>query len=303
MNIELLGRISPKLQNVLARLGALLTYRVAEGELGFLLGIHISWVTIKKCCEILGSKAQEIKPEPPKFTNKEMISMQVDGGKVRTIEDGWREVKVGIVCGEKKKVQMSRITGHNEFMTEYCSFVKDNGYHTHIPDRSFVSDGAKWIGDDFYSWFPKVIQILDFYHFSQHLHETANILFTNDLVKADFWVERIIELAYNNQSKAIIKLLAQEWQKYNLENNRAASESLRKLIQYLKDNEKKILYGEFEEKGYAIGSGKVEATIKTQMEYRMKSASKRWRLFNAKRILTLRDIIFNGQWDKLPRIA
>lgn len=229
--------------------------------------------------------------------------MQVDGGKVRTIEDGWREVKVGIVCGEKKKVQMSRITEHNSFMDEYCRFIKDNGYHTHIPDRSFVSDGAKWIGDDFYGWFPKVIQILDFYHFSQHLHETSKILFPSDSVKADFWVERIIELAYKNESKKIIKLLADEWQEYNLENNREASESLRKLIQYLKDNENKILYGKFEEKGYAIGSGKVEATIKTQMEYRMKSASKRWRLFNAKRILVLRDTIFNGQWDKLPRIA
>ena len=116
----------------------------------YLLHISISYVTAKKCTEELGEKAMQLKPNPIKFKKNESISMQVDGGMIRTIEDDWREVKVGIVASDTKKIQMAMIGNHNKFMDEYCCFIRENGYHIHLAGRNLVSDGAKWIGDDFF---------------------------------------------------------------------------------------------------------------------------------------------------------
>lgn len=285
----------------MARLGTLLTYRTAERELEHLLGIHLSNTAIKKCTECVGEKALKVEPEQLKFSKKEHISIQIDGGRVRTIEEDWKEVKVGIVAGSKKKLQMSRITDHNTFMDEFCGVIREHGYHTHLPSRNLVSDGAPWIGEDFRQRFPKMPQVLDYYHFKEHLHDTAKEVFPSDEVKADFWVEKIKGFAYENKSEEILSMINLEWQIQD-EKNRIAKESLRKLLQYLKDNKEKIRYGKFKELGYEIGSGKVEATIKTLLEYRMKSASKRWRLQNARKLLTLRDIYFNDAWNMLSSI-
>jgi len=288
------------LQEILARLGAQLTYRVATEELAYLLGIHVS----KKYTEYIGEKAIIIEPEEVKFKKHESISMQADGGRINTLEDGWREVKVGVVAGSAgKKVQMSMICEHEKFMDKYCNFIRENGYHTHPGVINFVSDGAKWLQDDFKQRFPKIPQALDYFHFKEHLHETAEEIYSGEKVEADFWVERIKELAFENKSEEIIDVLTLEWQFQNDEENRNASESVRKLGQYLFDNRERIRYGEFEKKGYEIGSGKVEATIKVQLDRRMKSASSRWRLQNAKKVLAIRDLRFNSQWHLLEKAA
>lgn len=263
----------------------------------------MSNTAIKKCTEVVGEKALKIRPEQLKFSKKEHISVQIDGGRVRTIEEDWKEVKVGIVAGENNKLQMSRICDHNIFMDEFCNLIREHGYHTHLPTRNLVSDGAKWIGDDFFQRFPKMPQVLDYYHFKEHLHATAEAIYPSNKVEADFWVERIKGLAFENKSEEIIDVLTLEWQFQNSEGNRAACESVRKLIQYLWDNKEKIRYKKFKAIGYEIGSGKVEATIKTLLEYRMKSASKRWRLQNAKKLLALRDVYFNDGWDMLSSIC
>ena len=296
--IEFTGRISILLKDSLARLSTLLPYRQAVREIEHLLCISISHMTAKKCTEEVGEIALQLDPKPIQFKKSEMISMQVDGGMIRTIND-WREVKVGIVASDDKKIQMSMIGDHNEFMDKYCNFIRENGYHTHLAGRNLVSDGARWIGDDFFQRFPKMPQVLDYYHFKEHLHATAEAIYPDNKVEADFWVERIKELAFKNKSEAIIDVLTLEWQFQNSEGNRTASESVRKLIQYLWDNRDKIRYGKFKELGYEIGSGKVEATIKTLLNGRMKSASIRWHLRNAEKLLTLRNFYFNNQWNML----
>jgi len=272
-------------------------------EMEYLLHISISYVTAKKCTEELGEKALQLKPKPIKFKKNESISMQVDGGMIRTIEDDWREVKVGIVASDTKKIQMAMIGNHNKFMDEYCCFIRENGYHTHLAGRNLVSDGAKWIGDDFFQRFPKMPQVLDYYHFKEHLHATAEAIYPNNKVEADFWVERMKAFAFENKSEEIIDVLTLEWQFQSSEGNRIACESVRKLIQYLWDNREKIRYGKFKKLGYEIGSGKVEATIKTLLNGRMKSASIKWHTRNAEKLLTLRNFYFNNQWEVLSSIC
>ena len=234
LDIEFCGRISQIVENTLARLGALLHYRHAVKEMETLLGITVSHVTAKKCTEIEGAKALEIEPELVKFNKEEIISMQIDGGMIRTKDgegDGWKEVKVGIITGAVTRLQMSRIDDHDKFMAKYSNLVKSHGYDTHLPDRSFVSDGAQWIQEDFAKIFPSIVQALDYYYFTEHLNDTAKEIYQSDKDKANQWVEKIKALAFENKSEEIISFLEiEKVQQEKWFKNQSAIESLRKLI-------------------------------------------------------------------------
>jgi len=160
-----------------------------------------------------------------------------------------------------------------------------------------VSDGAKWIGDDFGKFYPNIIQILDYYHFKEYLFDTAKVLFGEFNSKQNkLWVDRHTGLAFQNKIAKLILNIQNEMQKQKDDDKK---EALRKLLGYVKNNKHRISYGKFKELGLPIGSGKVEATIKTMNNSRMKSASIKWRLANAQGLLALRSIIFNYQYQDI----
>ena len=109
------------------------------------------------------------------------------------------------------------------------------------------------------------------------------------------------DLAFENKSEEIISRL--QAQQNQFKSDPVKSESLRLLIGYTENNKNKILYGKFKELGYEIGSGKIEGRIKAQMNNRIKSASIKWKTHNVKKILALRDVYFNNQWERLPMVA
>lgn len=302
LDIEFLGRISLNVKNILSRLGALLTYRTAVKELAFLLGIHISHMTVKRSCESVGEEALKLELKPIKFNKEERISLQIDGGRVNT-DEGWKEVKVAMVAGNdsNKSLQMSRMDDHEKFTDEFASVVKKHGYDTHAKGINAVNDGAQWISDDLSRLFPDMPQVLDCYHYEEHLHGTANEIFSKNDQQVKPWVKTLKDLAFENKSEEIISCL--QAQQHQLASDPIKSESLRLLIGYTENNKSKILYGRFKELGYEIGSGKIEGRIKAQMNTRIKSASIRWKVQNVKRILALRDVYFNDQWEHLPMVA
>lgn len=300
LDIEVCKSISPNLKNTITRLSTLLTFRVAVRELKFLTGLAVNHMMAKRITEEVGEIALQITPEPVQFDSKEHLSIQADGGRIRTIDgdgDGWKEVKTAIVAGQEKKLQVSRIQDHKTFMDGFCTTIKSHGYDSHIYGLNGVSDGAQWINDDLEERLPGLILVLDYYHFKEHLYETAEVLYPNDKVQIEEWVKTIKNLAFENKIDEILNILSLE--KQMQDKNELAKESLRKLINYVQNNKHKITYGKFKELGYEIGSGKIEATIKNTLDKRMKGASVRWQTFNAQKLLALRDLYFNDQWDIL----
>lgn len=58
----------------------------------------------------------------------------------------------------------------------------------HLRSIVFIGDGAKWIwnrADDFYS---DAVQILDYYHAAEHLHEFA-LCYFNDINQREKYVD------------------------------------------------------------------------------------------------------------------
>ena len=72
-----------------------------------------------------------------------------------------------------------------------------------------------------------------------------------------------------------------------------------KLLKYLTNNEKRIDYGSFIEKGYLIGSGPIEAAHRDVLQKRLKLSGQRWTIKGAQQIANLRVCEKSGKWDRV----
>jgi hypothetical protein len=67
-----------------------------------------------------------------------------------------------------------------------------------------------------------------------------------------------------------------------------------KLLNYLKNNKKRINYGKFIREGLLIGSGAIESANREVIQKRMKLSGQRWTLRGAKQMLNLRTCYKSG---------
>ena len=119
-------------------------------------------------------------------------------------------------------------------------------------DIVFISDGARWIWNYISERYPNSTQILDLYHCKEHIFQFANEFFTNELQAKEF-AESICELLMASKvDEALnrIRDLTAIGKKKQLQE---------KLLVYLENNEKRIDYGKFIDKGLLVGSGAIES--------------------------------------------
>ena len=79
-------------------------------------------------------------------------------------------------------------------------------------------------------------------------------------------------------------------------------EKLDALIRYYTDNAARMRYDEYLRRGYGIGSGAVESAHKQLVHARLRQAGMRWSEAGARRLLALRVLLLNGDWDQLDRL-
>ncbi len=72
-----------------------------------------------------------------------------------------------------------------------------------------------------------------------------------------------------------------------------------KLLTYLRNNEKRINYGLYKERGLLFGSGAIESANRDIIQKRMKLSGQRWTLSGAQQMLNLRVCYKSGTQEKL----
>jgi hypothetical protein len=292
------GESSPELKKDMALLGAHMPYRQAQEVFKRFRPYAPSHMTFRNAANEIGETAQTLSIRALKpNANKTHLSFQVDGGRINTLE-GWRETKTAIVENGNDLVQVTKIESHIPFMNKFCEYIKWHGYNTEIVEKALLSDGALWIGDDFLRIFPEIIHILDYYHLVEHFYTAAKIVLATEAIEITKpWVDSFIDLCFENKIATLILKIQNLQQIMPVKS--ASHEALRLLLNYVKTNKSKILYGEYKERNLPIGSGKIEATVKQQNNHRMKAGSIRWDTANANRILALRTAIFNDQYNEI----
>jgi len=145
-----------------------------------------------------------------------------------------------------------------------------------------IGDGAKWIWGSADEHFPHAIQIVDFYHAKEHLHELTRSLFSNPEKQ-----ENILEDWIKNLQSGKIETLAEK-----ILGVTGLSEELSKKAlteaNYFKENADRMRYAKFKKQGLFIGSGVIEAGCKTVIGKRFKQSGMFWSLMGANSMMPLR---------------
>ncbi len=159
-----------------------------------------------------------------------------------------------------------------------------------------VGDGAEWIWKRA-EMFVRRCEILDFWHAVEHAWEFARLQYGDPSARAAHWVHRLARDLRAGQVQRVIARL-----KTLRTTTPEAGEKLAALMRYYTDNAARMRYDEYLRLGYGIGSGAVESAHKQLVHARLRQAGMRWSELGARRLLALRVLLLNGDWDLLDRV-
>ena len=153
-----------------------------------------------------------------------------------------------------------------------------------------LGDGAAWIWRSFSHHYPDAVQILDYFHASEHLALVANAWYGEGTEKAKRWVEARQCDLLSDCVETVIRSI-RSWKPVDDE----AKEIRRKNLSYFATNKDRMRYATFKAHGYHIGSGLVESACKTVVGTRLKQSGMRWSQAGAEAMLHLRSLLLTNQ--------
>lgn len=226
------------------------------------------------------------------------------------VEDGrFREVKTGVLLQPAERVLISPgrralvrrvlvtcLGDADALFNRVWAQLRELGWAGAQTVVVVVGDGSEWIWNRA-SMFPKRFEILDFWHAIEYAWGYARAQFGEGSSGARKWVHRISQDLKAGKVKKVITRL-----KTLHPNSEVSKKALAALIKYYTDNATRMRYDECLRLGYGIGSGAVESAHKQVVHARMRQAGMRWSESGARRLLALRLLLLNHNWDNVNRL-
>lgn len=239
---------------------------------------------------------------PPGRDHQQRKSISIDGGMVNIRGEGWKEVKVGAIGDVEQEEAWDPDT--QEEVPEVR--IRNVGYaaalgspadlapvlwalavEKEVPqaaDSCVTADGAPWIWNLTADLFPDSVQIVDWYHASEHLAAAAHALYAGDSQQAECWFQQRQNSLYLGEIQTITEPLD--------------GADLADHSRYFHTHQRRMRYQEFCERGYPVGSGTVESGIK-QFKARLSGPGMRWSRPGAERMLALRGAVMGDNFEAL----
>jgi len=240
--------------------------------------------------------ADHVRSRPPK-----RLAVLMDGTTAHTDGD-WHEVKVGTFYTFDKK---GKATGEKacvstfEGVEHFRSLWDTEAQRWHMADAPqgvALCDGAPWTWNTIAEYCPPhTVELLDFYHASEHVWELARALWGESSPRAKEWVEqqktRLLEGDLDSFFAELTRWTAHD----------AYAEAAQKQLGYFETNRTRLGYAAARARGEPIGSGMVEAACKTIVCLREKQPGMPWTKTNANGIAHVRCLYFSQRWDAFKR--
>jgi len=154
-----------------------------------------------------------------------------------------------------------------------------------------IADGAAWIWNVAADRWANAVELLDFYHASEHVWMLGRALYGEE--KARPWVEKRLHQLRHGQEEKFLDELA------NLEvPEGAAGETVLEQQNYFQKQSKRLCYKEIFKHGWPIGSGAVESACSGQ-QGRFKQRGQFWSEAGLRNLSALKQARDNHHWDEL----
>ena len=184
-----------------------------------------------------------------------------------------------------------------------------------------IVDGMPWIKDHVCSRFRDAVQILDAYHVMEKLSAYSKTRFACSY-DAKEWYQRALFCLFGRLPRSKPK---QSWKRRGHRKNRrrprapeparfgsqrpslaklrdhigpASNGPTKELLSYLANNEHRLDFASYRERGLQIGSGPMEAFHRTGSQDRMKRPGARWTVEALEALLRLRMLELSGRWTE-----
>ena len=279
------GQYSPSLAATLARMSAYLPDRKVVQELHYFWGIEVAVSTAQRYSRLVGAaiasewQSNLVKRDqqrlPESSVHPKRLHVSMDGVMIH-VDGDWHEAKIGVAYAldSRGHASHSRFTATLETSRKFgprLPVLAHQAGADHCRDLAVVADGGAWIWQETGKYFPSSVQVLDYYHASEHLWAAANTRFGEGTKEAKDWAKVLKELMYEQKQAQLFKEI-RSWQPQS----KAKQTVRRRLLNYLQEHCNRMAYKTLQEKGYHIGSGVIEASCKNVVQSRMKRAGMRW---------------------------
>lgn len=156
-----------------------------------------------------------------------------------------------------------------------------------------VGDGAPWIWNLVDARWAQAVQVLDFYHASQHLWELGRALHPKEEEKVAAWVEERRHRLRHGAEQTVLKELA------DLKAGRGErGQIVRRAQNYFASHAGRMAYETIAARGWPIGSGAVESACR-QKQCRYKRPGQFWTESGLRHLCALEEARANGHWDQI----
>jgi len=157
-----------------------------------------------------------------------------------------------------------------------------------------IADGARWIWKQAGALFPSAVEMLDYYHCSEHLYKVAALQYGTHPEWQREWCEAALARLFWGEVHGVI------WGLQRMKpTNAQAAEEMGKLIRYLQRHQERLDYRFARKGGYPMGSGGIESANKFICHVRLKRSGAWWYVTNANQMLALRCAKYNGTFDRV----
>lgn len=281
------GQCSRRVQALIARFSSYLPYRTVAQELESVCGLRLATSTIERYAHALGERlrqqweqlqqVREAQDLPPSrlACAPSRLHVTMDGVMAHVGGD-WHEVKLGCVYqtdrnGRAIQAQYLATLSPSAVFGKRLRVLAHQAGSDRCREVAVVADGAEWIWQETGKHFPRSVQVVDFYHATQHLWAFAQARFGEGAAAGSDWMGAQKErLLADNITQVIAEVSAWPASKAS------DQEVQRRLVGYLSKHQGRMRYQTFRGQGYHIGSGVAESGCKNVVQQRMKGAGMRW---------------------------
>lgn len=226
-------------------------------------------------------------------------SVSMDGGMVHVRQEGWKELKVGVVGSLRPPAEIEEndplrsqdlhytaVLGSQEVFADTLWQLAVDQQVPYAGQVAVTADGAAWIWRLTADLFPYSTQIIDWYHAAQHLNDLAQARFPDDHTQAQDWLRTLKHHLWAGECWQVI--------------DQAHAAGLTTSVAYFEQHKHRMEYPAFRAEGLPVGSGTTESAVK-QFKHRLCGAGMRWARQGVRRMIPLRAAVmersFDQRWD------
>lgn len=322
--------LTPKAAEKVAREAATRSYDEAARSLSLDWGRELDGKQVQRWAIVMGEEVlrmqqkqlQDLKQgklPPCKKNQTPLLVVGMDGGRVQTGEKDpetgsrWREDKVLTVSSclpgdGKKKPPVKLVTTRLATMAEAKDFGKLARLETERRGIRqalkvvVIGDGGNWIDTIAQQYFACHERIIDFYHASERLHESARAMLGGTSPPAEEKGRELTQQLRRGRLDEVIGQLRQWSDKLGPPRAGDPPNSPRRLLAgnvgYFQRHRQHMDYPRYRRLGYPLGSGITESGVK-QFNKRVKGTEQFWKREGVEPILALRGLWLSEdqRWD------